>query len=112
MKTTVGITSVDQYIASQPKPAQRVLTRSRNIIRKAVQTADDVISYRIPVYKLKGKPVLYFAGWSEHYSLYPSSVKLVAAFKEELAPYDFFFQAEDGIRDKLVTGVQTCALPI
>src|SRR5687767_15373320 len=23
----------------------------------------------------------------------------------------FFFQAEDGIRDKLVTGVQTCALP-
>src|SRR2546425_5005993 len=26
--------------------------------------------------------------------------------------YIFFFQAEDGIRDKLVTGVQTCALPI
>src|SRR5205823_13465329 len=25
---------------------------------------------------------------------------------------NFFFQAEDGIRDKLVTGVQTCALPI
>src|SRR2546425_2038615 len=24
----------------------------------------------------------------------------------------FFFQAEDGIRDKLVTGVQTCTLPI
>src|SRR5258708_27981395 len=26
--------------------------------------------------------------------------------------YNFFFQAEDGIRDDLVTGVQTCALPI
>src|SRR5438105_7832551 len=26
--------------------------------------------------------------------------------------YFFFFQAEDGIRDPLVTGVQTCALPI
>src|SRR5438552_18902747 len=26
--------------------------------------------------------------------------------------YVFFFQAEDGIRDDLVTGVQTCALPI
>ena len=24
----------------------------------------------------------------------------------------FFFQAEDGIRDGTVTGVQTCALPI
>src|SRR5438552_19206019 len=26
--------------------------------------------------------------------------------------FDFLFQAEDGIRDDLVTGVQTCALPI
>src|SRR5437879_11475980 len=26
--------------------------------------------------------------------------------------YVFFFQAEDGIRDTSVTGVQTCALPI
>src|SRR2546425_9538198 len=30
----------------------------------------------------------------------------------ESYPLFFFFQAEDGIRDKLVTGVQTCALPI
>src|SRR5206468_6019961 len=27
-------------------------------------------------------------------------------------PFFFFFQAEDGIRDLIVTGVQTCALPI
>src|SRR5437764_3505316 len=29
-----------------------------------------------------------------------------------LSSYFFFFQAEDGIRDTSVTGVQTCALPI
>src|SRR2546429_4796954 len=29
-----------------------------------------------------------------------------------IADYFFFFQAEDGIRDVAVTGVQTCALPI
>src|SRR5258708_26808990 len=29
-----------------------------------------------------------------------------------LVVFFFFFQAEDGIRDDLVTGVQTCALPI
>src|SRR5438309_11964652 len=29
-----------------------------------------------------------------------------------LYPFYFFFQAEDGIRDGTVTGVQTCALPI
>src|SRR6266849_9000251 len=31
---------------------------------------------------------------------------------EDTVFYFFFFQAEDGIRDPLVTGVQTCALPI
>src|SRR2546430_7813219 len=31
---------------------------------------------------------------------------------EGLICYFFFFQAEDGIRDLTVTGVQTCALPI
>src|SRR6266545_5413917 len=31
---------------------------------------------------------------------------------QERKIFIFFFQAEDGIRDKLVTGVQTCALPI
>src|SRR2546425_1370611 len=37
----------------------------------------------------------------------------VAIFRTFVAGVDFFFfQAEDGIRDKLVTGVQTCALPI
>src|SRR5256886_12989818 len=30
----------------------------------------------------------------------------------EISFYFFFFQAEDGIRDLTVTGVQTCALPI
>src|SRR5438105_11256123 len=40
------------------------------------------------------------------------------AFSRSFASYSssffffFFFQAEDGIRDPLVTGVQTCALPI
>jgi len=29
-----------------------------------------------------------------------------------LCGFDFFFQAADGIRDRDVTGVQTCALPI
>src|SRR2546428_8496784 len=32
--------------------------------------------------------------------------------KQERCPAGLFFQAEDGIRDPLVTGVQTCALPI
>src|SRR5687767_15535208 len=44
--------------------------------------------------------------------LYKSIVHLlVSNFRINFLVF-FFFQAEDGIRDKLVTGVQTCALPI
>ena len=39
-------------------------------------------------------------------------VLVLAGFARWLLCTFFFFQAEDGIRDKLVTGVQTCALPI
>src|SRR3989441_1861995 len=38
--------------------------------------------------------------------------RYVYALIELPNPVIFFFQAEDGIRYKLVTGVQTCALPI
>src|SRR2546425_3680966 len=41
------------------------------------------------------------------------SVFVSCAILSSVIPsFFFFFQAEDGIRDKLVTGVQTCALPI
>ena len=53
-----GFTSVNEYIAAQPKPAQRVLKRVRSAIRKAVPDADEVISYQIPAYKLKGHTVI------------------------------------------------------
>ena len=80
--------SVNQYIAGQPEAVHAVLERVRNAIRKAVPTADEVISYQIPAYKLDGGTVLYFAGWKKHYSLYPASAQLVAAFKDDLAPYE------------------------
>src|SRR5690348_9372937 len=40
------------------------------------------------------------------------ATKVPAPLIERAAPRCFFFQAEDGIRDGRVTGVQTCALPI
>ena len=80
--------SVDEYIASQPEAVQGVLKRVRSTIRKAVPGAEEVISYKIPTYKLHGRPVLYFAGWRQHYSLYPSNDHVVAAFKDDLAPYE------------------------
>ena len=80
--------SVDQYIASHPKAVQAALKRVRSAIRKGMPKAQEVISYQIPAYQLHGGAVLYFAGWKAHYSLYPSTDRLVAAFKDELAPYE------------------------
>src|SRR5260370_32752476 len=37
---------------------------------------------------------------------------VIISYTNFTAVYVFFFQAEDGIRDSSVTGVQTCALPI
>jgi uncharacterized protein YdhG (YjbR/CyaY superfamily) len=74
--------------SSQPKAAQVILKRVRSAIRKAVPKAQEVISYKIPAYQLHGSPVLYFAGWKQHYSLYPANAHVVAAFKNDLAPYE------------------------
>ena len=79
--------SVDEYIATFPEDVQAVLQRVRRTIRKAVPGADEVISYQIPAYKLRGVRVIFFAGWKEHFSLYPATGLLVKAFKEEIAPY-------------------------
>ena len=79
--------SVDEYIATHPKDVQSILQRVRRAIRKAVPGADEMISYQIAAYKLHGEPVLYFAGWKQHYSLYPAGERLIAAFKDDLAPY-------------------------
>ena len=43
--------------------------------------AQETISYGIPTYKLDGRYVLYFAGWKQHYSVYPSTDRLVAALR-------------------------------
>jgi len=80
--------SVDEYVASQPEAVQGLLKRVQSVIRKAVPGAEEMISYKIPTYKLHGGPVLYFAGWKQHYSLYPATAHLVAAFKEDLAAYE------------------------
>ena len=81
-------TSVDEYIAAQPKAAQVAMKRVRSAIRKGVPGAEEAISYQIPTYRLHGRSVIYFAGWKEHYSIYPSTRPLVAAFKKALEPYD------------------------
>jgi uncharacterized protein YdhG (YjbR/CyaY superfamily) len=96
--------SVDEYIAAQPVPARSVLERVRATIRKALPGATEGISYQIPVYKLDGVMVIYFAGFQRHYSIYPASARVVGELKNEL---EGFLYSKGTIRFPLADPVPT-----
>lgn len=77
--------SVDDYLEAQPAQVRRALAQVRAAIRKALPRAAEAISYQIPVYKLDGRMVLYFAGFARHYSIYPASAALVEALGKAVA---------------------------
>ena len=80
--------SVDEYIAAQPEAVRPKLEQVRAAIRAAVPEAVEGIGYRMPGYKVRGKPLLYFAGFKEHYSLFAASGTFFAALEEELRGYE------------------------
>jgi uncharacterized protein YdhG (YjbR/CyaY superfamily) len=80
--------SVDEYIAVQPEAVRPKLEQVRATIRRAVPEAVEGIAYRMPGYKLHGKPMLYFAGFKEHYSLFAASGTFFAELEEELKGYE------------------------
>jgi uncharacterized protein YdhG (YjbR/CyaY superfamily) len=99
--------SVDEYIASQSTTVQAALERVRSAIRKAVPRAEEVISYKMPTYKLNDETVLHFAAWKHHYSLYAATASVVAEFGRELAPYDLIkgtirFPLSEPVPEKLI----------
>jgi len=80
--------SVDEYMAAQPEAVRPKLEQVRTAIRTAVPEAVECIGYRMPGYKLHGKPMLYFAGFKEHYSLFAASGTFFAALEDELSGYE------------------------
>jgi uncharacterized protein YdhG (YjbR/CyaY superfamily) len=80
-------TTIDEYIAMRPAPTQVVLERVRVTIGKSVPDAEECISYGIPAFRFNGRILLYFAGWTEHYSIYPASDRMVTAFEGALDEY-------------------------
>jgi len=78
--------SVDDYIGSFPPDVQLLLGKVRQAILAAVPAAGETISYQIPTITLGGKPMLYFAGWKHHISLYPAPAG-DDAFERQLGPY-------------------------
>lgn len=77
---------IDDYL-SKVSPAQKAeLGRIRAIARKLVPDAEETISYGIPALKYNNQPLMYFAAFKNHLSLFPTSGP-TEAIKNKLKNY-------------------------
>jgi uncharacterized protein YdhG (YjbR/CyaY superfamily) len=77
---------IDNYISNFPDEVQLLLLQIKTIIEEEAPEAEEGIAYGIPSYKMKKKPLVYFAGFKNHIGLYatPSGHE---AFQKELSVY-------------------------
>ncbi len=63
-------TTVDEYMLHQSTTIRPQLETIRSLIKKLCPDAVESISYGMPAYKFRKKPLIYFAAFSHHIGLY------------------------------------------
>ena len=86
MKRRPKAKDIDDYISRHPPDVRKRLSKLRATIHDAAPGAGEKISYDIPTITLDDRPLLYFAAFAKHVSVYPAP-RGAAAFADELSAY-------------------------
>jgi uncharacterized protein YdhG (YjbR/CyaY superfamily) len=76
-----------QYFASLPPPVRKRMKDIREMVREIAPDAVEVFSYGIPGFKLDGKPLVWYAAFAHHTSLYPMTASIRKAHAAALKGY-------------------------
>ena len=98
---------IDTYLGHVPEEKRAVLEALRRRIRALVPDAEEVISYRIPAFRVEGRVVIGFQANKSDYAIYPFSGGAAQRFPEDLrgrtvTSGSIHFTPDDPISDDLL----------
>jgi uncharacterized protein YdhG (YjbR/CyaY superfamily) len=79
---------VDEYLRRLDEPKRSTLEALRRTILEVIPEAEEVISYRVPAFRVQGKTVAGFAAFKNHVSYLPFSGSVLEQLGDELQGYE------------------------